>query len=481
MEMYQRADWIVPTFNGELRTDKPPLHYFFMKGAFKLFGVNAFAARIFSSWMGVLTVLSVYLFTMKIVSEKAAFFAALILIASIQLSIQFHLAVPDPYLIFLLTTGWLSFYYGFKHNAKFHYLFYACIAMATLAKGPIAVVFSGMVVVIFLIIQKEFTFHRFSRLKIFEGILIFSFIALPWFIMVDIKTNGEWLDGFLFKHNISRFTKTMEGHDSFPLAPFFIALVGLMPFSFFLPQAIRNYWKYIRTDPFLRFCLISAGTVLVFFSFSKTILPTYPEPAFPFLAIFLGCYFSKISNESTYIKSFRVSAVMYLLITILLPPVVFFVLKNDPSLADLNDLAVYFFILPAGALVALILIVRNSFRAAMYMYTGSSVAFVLFFFYLIFPVIDRENPIVKSKELTEGPGKQVVYYKDFNPAFVFQFQKKLPCLSSVGEIRMLVKQNNRLLVITQERYLPELDEFGFRILFREKDLFEKQVTVILGK
>jgi 4-amino-4-deoxy-L-arabinose transferase-like glycosyltransferase len=31
MEMYQRGDWVVPTFNDALRTDKPPLHYYFMK------------------------------------------------------------------------------------------------------------------------------------------------------------------------------------------------------------------------------------------------------------------------------------------------------------------------------------------------------------------------------------------------------------------------------------------------------------------
>lgn len=55
MEMYQRNDWIVPTFNGELRTDKPPLHYFFMKMAYGVFGINPFSARFFSGLCGLLT------------------------------------------------------------------------------------------------------------------------------------------------------------------------------------------------------------------------------------------------------------------------------------------------------------------------------------------------------------------------------------------------------------------------------------------
>ena len=50
LEMMQRNDWVVPTFNGELRTDKPPLHYFLMLISYRVFGVNEFAARFFSAF-----------------------------------------------------------------------------------------------------------------------------------------------------------------------------------------------------------------------------------------------------------------------------------------------------------------------------------------------------------------------------------------------------------------------------------------------
>ena len=54
-EMMERNDWIVPTFNGELRPHKPPLHYYFMQLAYRAFGMNAFAARFFSAVFGWLT------------------------------------------------------------------------------------------------------------------------------------------------------------------------------------------------------------------------------------------------------------------------------------------------------------------------------------------------------------------------------------------------------------------------------------------
>ncbi len=62
-EMWERKDWIVPTFNGELRTLNPPLHYFFMFLGFEIFGINAEGARFFhfDPHLGVIISLLFYL------------------------------------------------------------------------------------------------------------------------------------------------------------------------------------------------------------------------------------------------------------------------------------------------------------------------------------------------------------------------------------------------------------------------------------
>src|SRR5690625_7363242 len=57
-EMFVNNDWLVPTFNGELRTDKPPLHYWFMMISSKFFVVRAFSASLLSSVFGVFSILS---------------------------------------------------------------------------------------------------------------------------------------------------------------------------------------------------------------------------------------------------------------------------------------------------------------------------------------------------------------------------------------------------------------------------------------
>ena len=109
-EMLERGDLIVPTFNYELRTDKPPLHYYFMMISYKLFGVNEFSARFFSSVFGGLLVLITFLFAKRYYGIYVAFFSFLILISSLHMAVQFHMAVPDPYLIFWINASLFSFF-----------------------------------------------------------------------------------------------------------------------------------------------------------------------------------------------------------------------------------------------------------------------------------------------------------------------------------------------------------------------------------
>lgn len=482
MEMYNRHDLVVPTFNGELRTDKPPLHYFFMQAAFSIFDVTPFSARLFSSMMGVLTILSVFLFVRILENEEVAFFSSLILLSSIQMGIQFHLAVPDPYLIFFLTTGLLSFFTGWKTNKKvFYYLFYVCIAFATLVKGPMAILLPGLILSIFLLIQKRISWKDFGQYRLLQGVAIFCLIALPWYVMVGMQTQGIWLEQFLFKHNVGRFTKTMEGHKGFPLASLVILIVGTLPFSLFIPQAIKNLRKIQHDNLLIRFCLIAVGVIVVFFAFSKTILPTYPEPAIPFFAIILGYVFYHWIGRDIGQMKLWINALVYFIITAIIPFAVWIALKNDSSIYQLTNLSYYFIILTAGALLGLIYIVKGNLKSGLYAYAFSSIVFMLVFFYIMFPQVDQRNPVALSKPLFKNTKSKIVYYKDINPAFIFSLQQTIPKLSSAEEVSNYFDNKEAVYIISQKRYLPELQTLGLKVVFEGQDLFEKPITIILER
>ncbi|MDZ7777897.1 MAG: hypothetical protein U5L09_20920 [Bacteroidales bacterium] len=59
-------------------------------------------------------------------------------------------------------------------------------------------------------------------------------IAAPWYVLVGIETDMEWLKGFFLEHNINRFADAKEGHGGmFLTIPLFV-LLGMLPFSVFL-------------------------------------------------------------------------------------------------------------------------------------------------------------------------------------------------------------------------------------------------------
>src|SRR3954471_14670943 len=45
-EMMEAGNWVLPTFNGRTRVDKPALIYWLQIAAYRTFGVGEFAARL---------------------------------------------------------------------------------------------------------------------------------------------------------------------------------------------------------------------------------------------------------------------------------------------------------------------------------------------------------------------------------------------------------------------------------------------------
>src|SRR4030042_2781392 len=137
-EMLARSDFLVPTYNDELRTDKPPLHYWIFILGYKLLGVNELSPRVGSAVIGLAIVLLVYLFTVKVLNRKIALISASLLPTCLYSFLIFRMAVPDPYLVFFSTLALFSFYLGIVNNAyKYILIFYMSIGLAVLTKGPV--------------------------------------------------------------------------------------------------------------------------------------------------------------------------------------------------------------------------------------------------------------------------------------------------------------------------------------------------------
>jgi 4-amino-4-deoxy-L-arabinose transferase-like glycosyltransferase len=472
-EMIRRGDYLVPTFNGEFH-DKPALQYFFMIVGYKLFGVNAFGARIFSVIMGILSVMSIYWFTKKILSEKTGFFASLIYIASLQMAVQFRLAVPDPYLLFCLTTAWFCFYLGYTGGgSKYLYSFYALIGLGFLAKGPIAFALPGLSILIFLLWQRDLSIKRLLRLKLIPGAVITLLTGLPWYIASGVATGWEWPKYFFFTHNIDRYVNTFEGHGGFPFDVVVIAIAALLPSSVLIPQAIVMAVRSRKENSFFPFALSICAAVLGFFFFSKTLLPSYPAPCISFLAVLLGHY---IQQQSSSKPSITVSAIVALIVCLAMPVAGYLALEQDVLLAPLSDRWVLFLVAPLGAIVALYFVINDEVTKAFYAWTGSFMILLILVFTWLFPQVDAQNPVAKSKDRLKG---DVAYYKRVNPAFVFNNKRPIPKLETPEQVMEFVKEHPDAKIISTMNDWKEVQHEGFKIIFRSKDLFETPESIIV--
>ena len=470
-EMYERNDWIVPTFNGGLRTLKPPLHYYFMFGGFKIFGITEWGARFFSAVFGVLTIFITYFFVKKYSSPRQAFITSLVLLASTHFLFEFRMSVPDPYLIFLNTASLFTAYIFFKEK-KFYWLLICAVAMGlgTLTKGPVAIALPGAAILIWLIWEKRL--KEILSWKIFvAGIIMFA-VAVPWYLLVDKETNGAWTKGFFLQHNFGRFSEPMEGHGGpFIIVPL-IVLLGMLPASIFIGESFRKFKTHFK-DPFLRLAYSVVATFIVFYSISSTKLPNYAMPSYAFVAILLGHFINKAWDEN---KARLYPFIILLIINIALPVAAYLGIKKEVNTTGMENLTGFLLILTAAAVIAFYFMLKKNFRKAV---ISSFILYSLFhviMFNWLYPAIYKQNPMSKTIDMVKKY-EHIVSYQIFHPSYTYYLPDRIPVFKNLDSLKVYL-QENKAAIISRKNFAEELKSIGLKEESSIHDLFEGNTTVI---
>lgn len=292
-EMLARGDWIVPHLQNAPYLDKPPLFYWLVMGSYAIFGVHDWAARLVPALAIHITILLVYLLGRRSLGERPAFWGALLLgLAPGFLSIG-RLLVLDGLLALWVTLSLLS---GFEaiRGERFRWSWWLVAATACglgiLTKGPVALVLflPPLLAHGWLADRRQIGWHA---LGVLAGVVLL--LTLPWYVAVCCRM-PEFARHFFWQHHVVRYFAPFDHQRPFWFyVP--IVLLGLLPGILLLPALVR--WLLASDDnarrqrtPALGFALLSAGWCLLFFSLSGCKLPTYIMPAFPPLALALGCF-----------------------------------------------------------------------------------------------------------------------------------------------------------------------------------------------
>ncbi len=538
-EMFARGDWLVPTFNEELRTDKPILVYWLMLSSYHLFGVTEFAARFWSAALGVGSCLLTYHIGRILFSPRAGVWAGVMLGSTLMFTVVARASTPDSTLIFFTTlslflfvrlgnlksvsnpdSNWRS---CLPRKTVSFLAIYAAMAVAVLAKGPVGVLLPCVVIGFFLYItnlksQKpqeiNFTpeqaswgtkvvqtlrhwvrpgaFFRIAwGMRPYWILLCVAVIALPWYLAVGLETDGAWLRGFFGQHNISRFTKPMEGHQG-PVFYYPIAiLVGFFPWSVFALPVIRGVVRHLRSESEdetgLRFVVCWFTVYLVFFTCAQTKLPNYILPCYPAIALLTGWWFARASEENVFTKvprDFRLG--LWSLMGAGLVMLIGLGVATSMLLPEEKILAITGLVPLLGGLIVWRIYSRKGLTAARFAFCGVALVFILTVFTWAAPRISRHQDgayIAGQLLQRDNPAAPTATFNYFPVGLVFYAEQPIARCRTPEDIKTLLSQPEARLITRADRLellqsqLPD----GIEVLARRRRFLRQHDIVILGR
>jgi 4-amino-4-deoxy-L-arabinose transferase-like glycosyltransferase len=313
-EMLQRNDWVTLYTNGLRYLEKAPLMYWSLATSYSVFGVRDWSTRL-PLMLGVLALLlATYGLGRYAFGETGGLYSAIALATSVGPYIFTRFLIPDVLVGFWLTIGYFFFLRSLEGETPSRLTcwgFAATCALNVLTKGLIGLIFPAGTIGLYLLLTGNL--RHLLKLRILSSTLVFVVLAAPWHILAALANPAQGsVRGFLWfyfvNEHVRRFLGTREppGFETVPLFIFWgLLLAWLLPWSVFLPQALRNVplrWRKLRAglEPRERANLLFflwALVIVVFFSFS-TRQEYYTIPALPGMALLVGGWLARESSAT---------------------------------------------------------------------------------------------------------------------------------------------------------------------------------------
>ena len=292
-QMFATGDWVMPHFDGFRFYDKPPLQYWATTLAYHAFGVHEWTARLWSALAGLLCVAVIWYAALRVWGVRHARLAAMVCTGTVLIATGAHVNTLDMGVTAFMTVA-LAMFLIAQHGsttarAQCGWMLATWLAMAlgVLSKGLIAIVLPGASLLLYLLWQRDAAVLR--RLQVRAGVAILLLAAAPWFVLLARRDN-HFLSYFFIHEHLGRFLSKVVDRDHPWWYYLPIIVVGLLPWTAFLPAALRRAWSQstLGHDGATRLVLVWSAVVVVFFSCSGAKLPLYILPLFPALSLLVA-------------------------------------------------------------------------------------------------------------------------------------------------------------------------------------------------
>lgn len=291
-EMLQSGDYLAPHINDEPYLEKPPLLFWLIATvSAPVDDVTEWTARVPSVIAALMVLCFTFLLARRLYGDRVAFWAVVILAVSVRFWWQARTVQIDMLLTACMTGALLAFWqWHTDRRMRYLLLFYAAVALGLLAKGPPALVFPLLLIVVFYWGRPAYR----KQMHWVAGMLASIAVASLWMIPARMSVADETAAadaaqaqiGNELQRQILERLFTIGNHAQWPWYYLVETLpVDWLPWTLFAPYMIYYVWKRRRAGDEMRLLLAWTIPALIFFSTSIGKRAVYILPLFPVIAI----------------------------------------------------------------------------------------------------------------------------------------------------------------------------------------------------
>lgn len=292
-QMHEDGDYLHIRFQDRLRLKKPPGIYWLQSAAAGLAGsgwANPIWPYRLPSLVGALAaVLATAALGARMGDERTGVWAGALLAMTVLLGVEARLAKTDAVLLAGVVAAQAALWSLYRSHREalppslaVVHGFWIAQAAAILIKGPIALLVSGLTLLVLSVADRDRRIWRALRPR--WGVFWLTLLVLPWLLALNSATGGAFLAESLGRDLLAKVGSGQESHGAPPGTYLLLAPFTLWPTVLLLPPALLWAWRR-RAQAAPRFLLAWAVPAWLVFELVPTKLPHYILPTLPALCL----------------------------------------------------------------------------------------------------------------------------------------------------------------------------------------------------
>ncbi len=433
-QIAKSGNWLFLWVNGADWLDKPHLPFWLTAISFKIFGYTAFAYKLPSFILFVVSLFYCYRLAAVVYSKETARLATIIYGSALHIIISNFDGKVEIYLTAFVAAAIYHMYRALETKWFWHIvaaaLFAAC---ASMTKGIFVLITIAVGFVIYWIRTKQW--KEFLQPKWYLFVLLVFIFILPELyslylqfdrhpeIVVYGKTNVSGLRFFFWDSQFGRFFNNgpITGKGD-PLFFLHTTLWAFMPWSVLLVLAVINFSGKKKTaEPVLQRWIIGGSALFSFimFTVSKFQLPHYIVILFPHFAMMTAAYLLEVPSEKALKRINVFHSVLFGLVFAAITGIIIFYSFNS----------VLWFFIVSGLMAAATLFYKtnNTLLAVLKKNIGFALIVAVFLNCLFYPdLLKYQAGMMAGKWLDQQQARpKVTLYKCLSTSFDFYYDGKV--------------------------------------------------------